>query len=216
MTQTDLFAATDPAPTLVCHHLDGAAQAQLCAIIAQILTLAPFYRPTLPRWGTPFSVEMSNCGSLGWVSDKSGYRYQPNHPETGQPWPPIPQILLDLWQEHANYPQAPQACLINYYATSAKMGLHQDKDEEDFDAPVLSISLGDDARFRLGGTTRGGKTQSFMLKSGGVMLLGGKNRLAFHGIDKIYPDTSDILTNHVDMFPQGGRLNLTLRRVTKL
>lgn len=200
---------------LICHRLTMSEQTGLLDQISRILARAPLFRPTLPRWGTPFSVLMSNCGPLGWVSDKSGYRYQPHHPVAGEPWPKMPQTLLDLWAEHAGYPHPPQACLVNYYSPTAKMGLHQDKDEEDFDAPVLSISLGDDARFRLGGAQKGGKTQSTLLKSGDVMLLAGENRLAFHGVDKIFPGTSDLLTRHRELFPHGGRLNLTLRRVTK-
>lgn len=215
MTQSDLFGNNSDPESPICYHMDDGIQAQLLEIITKILDAAPFYRPVLPRWGTPFSVQMSNCGSVGWMSDKSGYRYQSNHPETGQPWPPIPQMLLKLWAQYANYPHPPEACLINYYANTAKMGLHQDKDEEDFDAPVLSVSLGNDARFRLGGTERGGKTQNFPLRSGDVMLLGGANRLAFHGVDKIYHGTSDLLAGHPELFPEGGRLNLTLRRVTK-
>ena len=98
----------------------------------------------MPRSGKPMSVRMTNCGPLGWVTDKErGYRYQATHPETGKPWPPIPPMLLDLWDAIARYPAPPEACLVNYYAGDAKMGLHQDRDEEDFAAPVLSVSLGD-------------------------------------------------------------------------
>jgi alkylated DNA repair protein (DNA oxidative demethylase) len=155
------------------------------------------------------SVRMTNCGPLGWVTDKQrGYRYQPTHPETGKPWPPMPGMLLDLWNELARYPAPPQACLVNYYAGSAKMGLHQDKDEEDFAAPVLSVSLGDTGIFRVGGRSRKDPTQIFELKSGDVVVLGGEDRLAYHGIDRILSRTSDLLA-------EGGRFNLTLRRVTK-
>ena len=94
---------------------------------------------------------MTNCGRLGWVTDKEhGYRYQATHPVTGKPWPPIPKFLLDLWAEVAGYPAPPEACLVNYYVGAARMGLHQDKDEEDFGAPVLSVSLGDTGIFRVG------------------------------------------------------------------
>lgn len=199
----------------LCRHLDTGEQAALLQEIADILETAPFFRPKMPRWGTPFSVLMSNCGPLGWVSDKSGYRYQTTHPVTGQPWPQIPQMLLDLWDEVTAYPAPPEACLINYYGPKAKMGLHQDKDEEDFDAPVLSVSLGDTARFKLGGLKRSDPAESLELTSGDVMVLAEDQRLAFHGIDKLYPDTSDLLAAWPDLFPQGGRLNLTLRRVTR-
>jgi alkylated DNA repair protein (DNA oxidative demethylase) len=162
----------------------------------------------MPKTGKPFSVRMTNCGPLGWVSDESGYRYQPLHPETKEPWPLLPAPLLALWEELSGYPHPPEACLVNYYAAGAKMGLHQDRDEQDFDAPVLSISLGDAALFRIGGTTRGGKTASLKLASGDVLVFGGAARLAYHGIDRVLSGSSTLLA-------EGGRLNLTLRRVMK-
>lgn len=169
---------------------------------------APLFTPTMPRTGKPFSVRMTNLGALGWVSDRSGYRYQPNHPVTGHPWPAIPESVLAIWPLVADYPHPPEACLVNYYTEGAKMGLHQDRDEEDFAAPVVSISLGDTAVFRVGGATRGGKTQSYKLASGDVVVLDGSSRLAFHGIDRVIAGTSNLLKT-------GGRINLTLRRVTK-
>jgi len=170
---------------------------------------APLFTPTMPRSGKPMSVRMTNCGPLGWVTDKErGYRYQATHPVTGKPWPAMPEALLDLWREVAGYPAAPEACLVNYYSGDAKMGLHQDKDEEDFAAPVVSVSLGDSAIFRVGGLARKDPTQALELKSGDVVVLGGDDRLAYHGIDRILSGTSGLL-------PEGGRLNLTLRRVTK-
>lgn len=195
-------------------HLDRATQSALLGEIAAIVARAPLYRPVLPRWGTPFSVRMTNCGSLGWVSDKSGYRYQETHPVTGAPWPEMPRSLTDLWHAVTDYPHPPQACLVNHYATSAKMGLHQDRDEADFSAPVVSVSLGDAARFRVGGTTRGGPTAAMTLQSGDVVVLEGETRLAYHGIDKTFPGTSDLLEAWPETFPGGGRINLTLRRVT--
>jgi len=190
-------------------QLDRGAQAALLAEIRQIIAQSPLYTPTMPRSGKPMSVRMTNAGPLGWVTDKArGYRYQATHPETGEPWPPIPKILLDLWDELAGYPQAPEACLINYYAGAAKMGLHQDRDEEDFAAPVLSVSLGDTGLFRVGGTTRKSPARKFELKSGDVFVLGGEDRLAYHGIDRVLAGTSDLLE-------EGGRFNLTLRRVTR-
>jgi alkylated DNA repair protein (DNA oxidative demethylase) len=162
----------------------------------------------MPKSGRPFTVRMSNCGPLGWLSDENGYRYQPTHPENGRPWPPIPAALMGMWNEIAGYPHAPQACLVNFYAPTAKMGLHQDRDEEDFDAPVISVSLGDSCLFRIGGRKRTDPTRSLRLHSGDVVVLGGDARLAFHGVDRIYPGTSTLL-------PQGGRINLTMRRVTR-
>ncbi|MFJ5368994.1 alpha-ketoglutarate-dependent dioxygenase AlkB family protein [Bosea sp. CER48] len=183
-------------------------QAALLAELRAVARKAPFFQPRMPKTGKPFSVRMTNCGPLGWVSDIEGYRYQPEHPETGEPWPIMPAPLLDLWAELSGYPQPPEACLVNFYASTAKMGLHQDRDEQEFDAPVLSVSLGDAAIFRIGGTARGGKTTSLKLTSGDVLLFGGEARLAYHGIDRILAGSSTLL-------PEGGRINLTLRRVTK-
>jgi alkylated DNA repair protein (DNA oxidative demethylase) len=189
-----------------------ADQRQALEAVIKVVEKAPFYTPTMPRTGKPLSVKMTNCGALGWVSDKEGgYRYQPTHPETGEPWPRIPEIVVDAWRAVAAYPHPPEACLINYYAPGTRMGLHQDRDEEDFDAPVVSLSLGDSALFRVGGTKRGGATGSLRLESGDVVVLGGTSRLAFHGVDRIYAGTSTLLK---DWFAEGGRINLTLRRVT--
>ena len=154
------------------------------------------------------SVRMTNCGPLGWVTDKErGYRYQETHPVTGAPWPPIPDQLLDLWRAVADHRDPPQACLINFYPAGARMGLHQDRDEEELSAPVVSVSLGDDCLFRIGGVRRSDPTTSLRLHSGDVVVLGGESRLAFHGVDRIYPGTSTLLKSE-------GRINLTLRRVT--
>ncbi len=192
-------------------HLPGllntAAQAALVEEIRQIVAEAPLYVPAMPRTGKEMTVRMTNCGTLGWVTDKErGYRYQDTHPVTGKAWPAIPARLLSLWEEQAGWPQPPEACLINFYDASARMGLHQDRDEQNLEAPVLSVSLGDSCLFRVGGTSRGGSTISFRLESGDVVLLEGPGRLRFHGVDRIHAGTSDLLKN-------GGRINLTLRRV---
>ena len=161
----------------------------------------------MPGTGKQMSVRMTNCGALGWVTDKErGYRYQDVHPQTGRPWPAIPSELMDLWENLAGYDKPPEACLVNFYSDDAKMGLHQDKDESDLKAPVLSISLGNTCLFRVGGIDRKDPTGSFKLSSGDIVVLGGEGRLAFHGVDRIYPGTSTLLKN-------GGRINLTLRRV---
>jgi len=153
------------------------------------------------------SVRMTNCGPLGWVTDKEhGYRYQPTHPITGKPWPDMPAELLEIWNDVSGYDKPPQACLINFYSDEARMGLHQDKDEQDLAAPVVSISLGNSCLFRVGGLARNDPTLSFKLSSGDIVILGAEGRLCFHGVDKIYPSTSTLLKN-------GGRINLTLRRV---
>lgn len=186
--------------------LDRPAQEALAEELRQVLATAPLFTPRMPRTGKPFSVRMSNCGPLGWVSDETGYRYQATHPETGQPWPPMPDMLIRAWDALAGSPLRPEACLINWYAPGTRMGLHQDRDEEEFSAPVLSLSLGDTALFRVGGTSRKDPTRSIRLASGDALLLSGPARLAFHGIDRILPDTSTLLK-------QPGRINLTLRRV---
>jgi alkylated DNA repair protein (DNA oxidative demethylase) len=188
-------------------YLDRPAQEALLAALSTVLACAPLYTPRMPKTGKPLSVRMTNCGSLGWVTDEAGYRYQPLHPETGKPWPAMPDILIDAWKALARYPHAPESCLINYYHPAAKMGLHQDRDERDFEAPVVSLSLGDTCLFRIGGTKRGDPTRVVNLASGDAVVLGGQARLAFHGVDRIMPGTSTLL-------PQGGRINLTLRRVT--
>jgi DNA oxidative demethylase len=188
-------------------YLDRSRQSELLAALREVLAAAPLFTPRMPVSGRPFTVRMSNCGPLGWVSDVDGYRYAPAHPETGRQWPPIPAILLAAWQELGFYAHPPEACLINFYGPAAKMGLHQDRDEHDFDAPVVSLSLGDSCLFRIGGRRRGDPTRSFRLHSGDAMILGGGARLAFHGVDRILPGTSTLLA-------EGGRFNLTLRRVT--
>ena len=179
------------------------AQAELLAQVLSAEAEAPFYGPVTPG-GRPFSVRMTNLGALGWVSDREGYRYQATHPVTGKAWPPIPQTLLDLWSHLTGWPEPPQACLVNLYRDQARMGLHQDKDEADLTAPVLSVSLGDTAVFRIG-AAEGGPTQSIRLASGDVCALTGPARLARHGIDRLIAGSSTLV-------PGGGRINLTLRR----
>lgn len=187
--------------------LDRDGQQRLLADIRAVVAEAPLFVPEMPRTGKPLSVRMTNCGSLGWLTDKQrGYRYQADHPETGKPWPPIPVALVELWQTVVAGAKQPEACLVNFYEPGARMGLHQDRDETDLETPVVSISLGDDCLFRIGGTARNDPTRSFRLSSGDVLVLGGKGRLCFHGVDRIYPGTSTLLRGE-------GRINLTLRRV---
>lgn len=189
-------------------HLDRTAQDQLVATLRDVVKAAPLFQPVMPRTGRPFSVRMTNMGTLGWVADRKGYRYQPMHPETGGAWPAIPEQVMAIWRTLSGYPHGPEACLLNFYQGGAKMGLHQDRDEEDFAAPVVSISLGDTAIFRIGGTDRGGKTETIKLSSGDVLVMGGNARLCFHGIDRVLQGTSTLLK-------EGGRINLTLRRVKR-
>ncbi|WP_300551904.1 alpha-ketoglutarate-dependent dioxygenase AlkB [Maricaulis sp.] len=194
-------------------YFDRAAQQALIETVIEARGDAPFWRPSMPRTGKPLSVMMTNFGPLGWVTDKAkGYRYESFHPQTGQPWAAMPDALLTLWREVSDYPADPQACLVNWYAADSKMGMHIDWDEEATDAAVISVSLGDKARFRLGGPQRGGKTASMVLSSGDVVVLGGASRRCYHGVDRIYPGTSTLLGE--EQFPGGGRINLTLRRVT--
>jgi alkylated DNA repair protein (DNA oxidative demethylase) len=186
-----------------------AAQKGLLAEVRQKLEAAPLYRPAMPGTGKPFSAQESNFGPLGWVADSTGYRYQPTHPVTGQAWPASPPALQGLWDEIASqygFSGEPGCCLVNFYDAGARMGLHQDRDEGDTNAPVIGVSLGDTALFRIGGTTRGGRTSSLELASGDVIAFGGPARLAFHGIDRIRPGTSRLLP---------GRLSLTLRHVAR-
>ncbi len=183
-------------------------QRRLVADLRLILDRAPLYSPAMPGSGNPLSVRMSNCGPLGWLSERSGYRYSPTHPVTGEPWPAIPAMVLDLWHSTTGVAYRPEACLINYYEPTARLGLHRDQDEDAREAPILSISLGDTALFRLGGPERKSPTRSVRLSSGDAVLLEGASRHWYHGVDRIVPGTSQLLA-------EGGRFNLTLRRVTR-
>ena len=183
--------------------LSATAQSALLAGVLAAVEQSPFFRPVTPG-GRPFSVEMTNLGPLGWVSDRAGYRYQPTHPETGAPWPSMPETLLTLWSDLTGWPEPPDACLVNLYRGEARMGLHQDRDEQDHSAPVLSVSLGDTAVFRFG-AAEGGPTRTVRLASGDVCALTGPARLARHGIDRGIAGSSTLV-------PGGGRINLTLRR----
>lgn len=184
--------------------LDRAAQAEMVAAVRGIVAAAPLFRPVTP-WGKPMRVQMTSAGALGWVSDRRGYRYEPRHPGGG-PWPQIPEPVLAVWRAVSGVARDPECCLVNLYREGAKMGLHQDRDEADFSMPVVSISLGDEALFRIGGTERGGSTRSVWLRSGDVLVMAGAARQAFHGIDRVREGSSTLLDG-------GGRLNLTLRVV---
>lgn len=189
--------------------LDGAAQRAVLAAVDAIVAAAPYDRFVMPGSGRSFSIDMTNAGPLGWVADRSSYRYSPTHLVTGRPWPHIPPLLLDLWRSLTGYPADPECCLVNLYrGGGAKLGLHRDEDEEVFDAPILNLSLGDTAVFRLGGRRRTDPTRSFLVKSGTVMVFGGESRVLYHGVDRIVPGSGDLI-------PGGGRINLTLRRVTR-
>ncbi len=189
--------------------LDEGEQGNLLAAIEDVVEQAPLYVPRMPKTGQAMSVRMTNCGTLGWVTSKDeGYRYQAHHPETGRPWPALPAQFLDIWHRVADVDVEPEACLVNWYEPGAKLGLHVDKDEEDYSAPVVSISLGDDAWFRVGGLKRRDPTRRILLRSGDVVVMGGAARLIHHGIDRILAGTGSLLG-------EPGRYNLTLRRVTR-
>ena len=185
--------------------LDRTACEELVQDLRDVVRQAPFFEPVTPR-GKPMSVRMTAAGQYGWITDRAGYRYSKTHP-AGMSWPPIPESVLQIWRGVSGTDRVPECCLINYYGEGARMGMHQDKDEAGFDWPVVSVSLGDDGLFRMGGVERGGKTQSVWLESGDVVVMGGAARLAHHGVDRIRFGSSSLLENN-------GRLNLTLRVVT--
>ncbi len=185
-------------------YLGAADQQALVDTVLAVALSAPFYRAITPS-GKPMSVEMTNFGAVGWFSDHAGYRYRRFHPETGRPWPAIPPFLLKLWRTLADRRADADCCLVNLYRDGALMGLHQDRDEADFSFPVLSVSLGDTAVFRIGGVSRKGPSRSVRLASGDICVLAGADRLAFHGVDRVLGGSSRLI-------PGGGRLNLTLRR----
>ena len=189
--------------------LDRAAQESLVDTLRDMLRQAPLVQPVTAR-GKPMSVRMSAAGDFGWISDRRGYRYEKTHPK-GTPWPAIPEEVLTIWKGVDSCQllpfRNPECCLINWYSEGARMGMHQDRDEANFDYPVVSISLGDEALFRMGNVERGGKTESIWLKSGDVVVMGGDARLAYHGVDRLRFGSSTLL-------PQGGRINLTLRVVS--
>jgi len=195
---------TDTGFRLLPGRFDAGEQARLAHDVLKAAEAAPFWRPMTPG-GKPMSVEMTGLGPLCWFTDAGGYRYVERHPVTSMAFPAIPPLLLDLWAELCDPVTPPDACLVNLYREGAKMGLHQDKDEADFGFPVLSVSLGDTAVFRIGGVRRGDPTRSVRLASGDVCVLAGEARLAFHGVNRIIPGSSRLI-------PGGGRINLTLRR----
>lgn len=184
--------------------LDEAAQAAMVADIRGVVAAAPLLSPVTPG-GRPMSVRMTAAGRVGWVTDRRGYRYERRHP-SGREWPAIPPSVLAVWRQVTGLARDPDCCLVNFYGEGAKMGLHQDRDEGDFGFPVVSISLGDEALFRMGGVDRKDGTESVWLRSGDVVVMGGAARLAWHGIDRLRFRSSRLL-------PGGGRINLTLRVV---
>ncbi len=184
--------------------LDAGAQTRLVNLVTAAAQVAPFQTPVTPG-GKPMSVLQTSFGPLGWVTDRGGYRYQPTHPETGATWPKMPDELLEIWARMAPGAPSPDSCLINLYRGEARMGLHRDADELDFTVPVVSVSLGDTAVFRLGGPERSDPTRTVRLSSGDICVLGGEARRFYHGVDRILAGSSRLI-------PGGGRINLTMRR----
>ncbi len=184
--------------------LDRPSQEALVDDLRAVARAAPLVQPVTPG-GRPMSVRMTSAGRLGWVTDRRGYRYDARHP-SGVPWPPVPAAVLALWRQLTGLSRDPDCCLVNFYGPGARMGLHQDRDEGDFSFPVLSVSLGDEALFRVGGVDKPAPTESFWLRSGDVLLMGGAARLAWHGVDRVRHGSCSLL-------PQGGRINLTCRVV---
>jgi DNA oxidative demethylase len=182
-------------------------QAQILADLQHILSLSPL-RHMLTPGGQSMSVAMTNCGKLGWVSDSKGYRYSSLEPNTGVPWQPMPESFLVLANTaaaqagYANF--VPDACLINQYKTGAKMGLHQDKDEQDFSQPIVSVSLGCTARFLFGGAKRSDKPMKILLNHGDVIVWGGKTRLNYHGVMPLKANIHAAFGEY--------RINLTFRK----
>jgi DNA oxidative demethylase len=183
-----------------------AAQQQLLADVRTVVAAAPL-RHLITPGGLRMSVAMTNCGALGWVSDRRGYRYDAIDPERGLPWPPMPTSFRALAQQAAARAGfeafAPDACLINRYLPGAKLSLHQDRDERDFGAPIVSVSLGLPALFLFGGLRRADKAMRVVLRHGDVVVWGGPSRLRFHGVLPLADGQHALLG--------GERINLTLR-----
>jgi alkylated DNA repair protein (DNA oxidative demethylase) len=179
----------------------------LVSALEEILSAAPFRHMITPG-GFRMSVAMTNCGDVGWVSDRKGYRYDPSDPETGKPWPPMPAEFLNLATtaaEAAGFRDfRPDACLVNRYEPGTRLSLHQDRDEHDFAAPIVSVSLGLPAVFLFGGLRRGDRPRRIRLASGDIAVWGGPARLTYHGIAPL-AEGDDPLTGRY-------RINLTFRK----
>jgi alkylated DNA repair protein (DNA oxidative demethylase) len=204
----DLFASVSEAPVdlngvkIYPAWLNRHQQESMIEDLRVVVSAAPLRRYKTPG-GRQMSVQMTAAGDVGWVTDRDGYRYSDHH-TNGNVWPEIPASVLEVWRSFASTKRDPDSCLVNFYGEGARMGLHQDQDEVDLGWPVVSISLGDDALFRVGGKPRKDPTRSRWLQSGDVAVLAGQARLAHHGIDRINFGSSELLQN-------GGRINVTLR-----
>jgi len=176
------------------------------AALGDISAQAPFRHMTTP-WGAEMSVAMTNCGDAGWLTDRAGYRYDGTDPETGQPWPAMPECFLELASraaERACYPGfVPDACLINRYSPGTRLTLHQDRDERDYAHPIVSVSLGLPAIFQFGGPKRRDPLRNFPVRHGDVVVWGGPSRLAYHGVAELKAGEHALLGEQ--------RINLTFR-----
>lgn len=190
-------------------RLTRVVQQEILAAARAVVGQAPLFRPTMPS-GQSFNYSMTNCGELGWVADRHGYRYQQTHPHTFKLFPAMPQAIKDLTieiaQETGNNDFSPQSCLINLYRKGEKLGLHQDNTEENLSAPIISVSLGDSGIFVLGGLLRTDETKHYIVQSGDVIVMSKESRNFYHAFKGTVPNTSNLLKN-------GGRLNLTVRQV---
>ena len=197
-----------PGLRIVPGFLDAQSQAALLRDVHEVFTAAPLYSPRMPKSGKPLSVRMTNCGTLGWVSDRRGYRYTSHDPLSGQPWPPMPSVFSALALRAAQATGFedfnPDACLINRYVPGARLTLHQDKDENDFSAPIVSVSLGLPAIFLFGGNARKDKQRRIPLQHGDVVVWGGSARHYHHGVLPLKEGHHSILGSQ--------RINLTFRR----
>lgn len=181
--------------------------ADLIDAVEAVTAQAPFRHLVTPG-GATMSVAMTNCGPLGWVSDRRGYRYSPEDPASGLPWPPMPAVFRRLAQQAAKEAGfgtfEPDACLVNRYTPGTRLSLHQDRDEQDYKHPIVSVSLGMPATFLFGGLTRAERPRRILLEHGDVVVWGGVDRLRFHGIAP--------LKDHPHPRLGSVRLNLTFRR----
>jgi alkylated DNA repair protein (DNA oxidative demethylase) len=177
------------------------------AALGDICTQSPFRHMTTP-WGAAMSVAMTNCGDAGWLTDRAGYRYDRIDPETGQPWPAMPECIRELASraaDRAGYPGfVPDACLINRYSPGTRLTLHQDRDERDYAHPIVSVSLGVPAAFQFGGPQRRDPVRKIVVRHGDVVVWGGVSRLAYHGLTELKSGEHPLLGNQ--------RINLTFRR----
>ncbi|PSB26100.1 alkylated DNA repair dioxygenase [Chlorogloea sp. CCALA 695] len=190
-------------------RLTKAVQQEILAAARSVVIQAPLFRPTMAN-GQSFNYSMTNCGELGWVADRHGYRYQQVHPETLSRFPAMPQVIRDLAinlaKETGNDNFDPESCLINLYRKGEKLGMHQDNTEKNLSAPIISISLGDSGVFVLGGFLRTDETKHYIVQSGDIIVMSGESRNFFHSFKGTVPNTSNLLKD-------GGRLNLTIRQV---